>query len=245
MPIAALFLLVATFYSAVGFGGGSSYIAILALYDYPYQLLPVLALLCNLIVVSSSSLQFIKNGHFRWKLFWPFAISSLPMSFLGGRMPVDKSTVFTLLGLCLAAAGIRLLLLDRTKADVFEVTPLNTPLALLLGSSLGFISGLVGIGGGIFLAPLLLTLRWGLPKQVAATAALFILINSVSGLLGQFIKNDQNFVFFEHWPLFVAVFLGGQIGSRFGSGSHCSQKTVRVLTAILVLFVSFRILARL
>jgi hypothetical protein len=126
--------------------------------------------------------------------------------------------------------------------DYSEYKMPRTSLALVLGAVLGLIAGMVGIGGGIFLAPVLLHLRWGLPKQIAATAALFILLNSLSGLTGQFVKGTSMIVLLDYWPLFLSVFIGGQIGSRLGSETILSQRIIKDLTALLVLFVSLRIL---
>lgn len=236
-----LFFIIALVYSAVGFGGGSSYIAALALFDYPYESIPVVALICNVIVVSGGIYNFRKNGHFKWSLFWPFVVSSIPMAFIGGRIPVSKEFFLILLGVCLFLIAVRLLLINRGTKDYSEYKMPRTSVALLLGAVLGLVAGMVGIGGGIFLAPLLLHLRWGLPKQIAATAALFILLNSLSGLAGQFVKGTSMIDLLDYWPLFLSVFIGGQIGSRIGSGQVLSHRTVKDLTALLVLFVSLRI----
>jgi len=242
MLVSILFLLIATIYSAVGFGGGSSYIAILAFFDHPYESIPILALICNLIVVTGGSILFYKRGHFVWKLFWPYALASVPMAFIGGRIPISRETFLLLLGVCLLLVSLRLLVLDQIKSNYSQAKQPNTKIALLLGAILGLMSGLVGVGGGIFLSPILLTLRWGLPKQIAATAALFIFINSLAGLFGQLLKHAMQFDIVSHWSLFLAVLLGGQIGSRMGSGAFFSQRLIKDLTALLVLFVSVKIL---
>jgi len=242
MLISALFCLVAMLYAAVGFGGGSSYIAILALANYHYTVIPIIALLCNLIVVVGGSYHFTKKGFFKWKLFWPFILSSIPMAFVGGRIPISKELFLTLLGACLFCVGIKLLVFDRVRRDYAQTKRINIPAALVLGSILGLLSGIVGIGGGIFLAPILLQLRWGLPKEIAATAAFFILLNSFSGLLGQLVKSEAVINYYEFIPLFLAVLVGGQLGSRAGSGRFLSHRIVGDLTACLVLFVSIRIL---
>lgn len=237
-----LFFIIALVYSAVGFGGGSSYIAALALFDYPYESIPVIALICNLIVVSGGIYHFRNKGHFKWFLFWPFAVSSIPMAFIGGRIPVSKEFFLILLGACLIVIAVRLFFINRTIKDYSEYRLPKTSLAIILGAILGLLAGLVGIGGGIFLAPVLLHLRWGLPKQIAATAALFILLNSLSGLAGQFVKGTSMIDLQDYWPLFLSVFVGGQIGSRIGSGPVLSHRMIKDLTALLVLFVSLRIL---
>ncbi len=239
MPI--VFFIIALVYSSVGFGGGSSYIAALALFDYPYESIPVIALMCNIIVVSGGIYHFRSKGHFKWSLFWPFAVSSIPMAFIGGSIPISREIFLLLLGACLFLVALRLLLFNRGEKEYSDYRMPGTPLALGLGGVLGLISGMVGIGGGIFLAPLLLHLKWGLPKQIAATAALFILLNSISGLAGQFAKGTGVSGLLDYWPIFLSVLIGGQIGSRLGSGSVLSQRIVKDLTALLVLFVSLRI----
>ena len=236
-----MFLIIALVYSAVGFGGGSSYIAVLALFDYPYESIPVIALICNVIVVSGGIYHFRNKGHFKWSLFWPYAVSSIPMAFIGGRIPISREFFLLLLGVSLFLIALRLLFFNRGAKEYSEYKTPRIPLALGLGGVLGLIAGMVGIGGGIFLAPLLLHLRWGLPKQIAATAALFILLNSLSGLAGQFVKDASTNGLLEYWPLFLSVFIGGQIGSRIGSGPVLSQRMIKDLTAVLVLFVSLRI----
>ncbi len=239
MPL--LFLIIALVYSSVGFGGGSSYIAALALFGYPYESIPVIALICNLIVVSGGVYLFRKNGHFKWKLFWPFGVTSIPMAYIGGSIPISKEVFLLLLASCLFLVALRLLLVKRINRNYEEYKLPSVPIALLLGSVLGLLAGMVGIGGGIFLAPLLLYSRWGLPKQIAATAAMFILLNSLAGLAGQLAKGVNFVEVTNHWPLFLAVLIGGQIGSRLGSGTILSQRLVRDITALLVLFVSLRI----
>ena len=241
--MSAVFFLIAAIYSSVGFGGGSSYIAVLALLSYPYQSIPTLALFCNLIVVSSSAYHFYQGDHFSWRQFWPYAVTSIPMAFWGGQIHISETLFLSLLGLCLFLVALRLLIWNRLGTPSYEESfEPKIGVALMLGATLGFLSGVVGIGGGIFLAPVLLYLRWGRPKQIAATAAFFILLNSFAGLSGQLLKGDMNMDIFNFWPLFLSVFLGGQLGSRMGSSPRISQRAVKDATAFLVLFVAFRIL---
>ena len=235
------FFLVAIFYSMVGFGGGSSYVALLALFNLPYESIPQVALVCNLIVVSGGSYHFIKIGFFKFSLFWPFILTSIPFAFIGGRIPVSKEIFFLLLGVSLVAAGSRLLF-SKSFKEVGGIKKVNVKLALFIGAFLGMLSGMVGIGGGIFLAPLLLNLKWGRPKEVAAIASAFILVNSLSGIGGQIFKSQSLVNVIEYWPLFVAVFFGGQIGSLLGSGKSVSHARVKILTSVLVLFVGVRLL---
>ncbi|MCE9614737.1 MAG: sulfite exporter TauE/SafE family protein [Lentisphaerae bacterium] len=239
--LAALFFGVALLYAMVGFGGGSSYVAFLALFDRPYQDIPQVALVCNMIVVTGGTLHFLRQGHFRWPLFWPFVVSSVPLAFLGGRLPLSKTVFLGLLGGSLVVAGLRLLLLKSgIEGEGADRRP-PLPGALALGGGLGFLSGLVGIGGGIFLSPAMMNLRWGRPKQIAATASAFILVNSVSGLLGQIAKRGGVGEVVPYWPLFLAVLVGGQLGSCLGAGA-LPQRWVRLLTAALVLWVGTRVL---
>jgi len=240
------FFLIAFLYSMIGFGGGSSYLAILALTDRPFYVIPQIALLCNIIVVSSGAFHFVGKGHFKAKLFWPFVSSSIPLAFFGGWIPVTEKSFFLLLGLALFFSGIRLLLPNKKRSGEREpaVNKFNWVWGVPIGGILGLFSGMVGIGGGIFLAPLLLNLRWGKPKEVATTAALFILLNSMAGLLGQSIKRGAIIETMSYWPLFLVVFVGGQLGSSLGAGNKISQRWVRIGTGVLVLFVGTRILLR-
>ena len=246
MVLSSLFLIIAFLYSLVGFGGGSSYIAILAVFDIPYQHIPIIALLSNFIVVSSGSFFFVKRKHFSWNLFWPFIVGSVPMAFIGGRVPVSKDFFFILLGISLLLVSIKLLVIDQflkqVKRSPSATAAPSRRTALFIGALLGLLSGIVGIGGGIFLAPILLLLRWGTPKQIAATSSLFILVNSISGLVGQAMKTGFAVSYIAYWQLFAAVLIGGQIGSRFASGALVPQNYVKTGTSILVFAVATRLL---
>ena len=242
MLISILFFIIALLYATVGFGGGSSYIAVLALFEYPYEMIPILALVCNIIVVSGGAIHFTRKGHFSWSLFWPFTITSVPMAFLGGLLPISKDLFLILLGCSLLLAGLRLLAGNRIDKDFDKTKEINFKIALPAGGALGLLSGLVGIGGGIFLAPILLLLKWGRPKQVAATASMFIFINSLFGLTGQLIKHSFPVEVLSHWPLAFVVLVGGQIGSRLGAGTLISPKNVKDLTALLVMIVGLKII---
>ena len=234
------FFLIALIYAMAGFGGGSSYIAVLTLIGFSYALIPPLALICNLLVVSSSSFNFIRYKHLEWPLFWPFFAGSVPMAFIGGSIPISKDVFLLLLGVCLLFAGAQLM---------FSLRQVDLPLAklppwyvnVLLGALLGLLAGLSGIGGGIFLSPLLLGLRWGQPKPVATAASLFILANSLAGLAGQWLKHGDLSPVLAWWPLFLAVVAGGQLGSLIGAGK-LPQGWVRGVTAALVLVASGRLL---
>ena len=236
----ALFFLIAAFYATVGFGGGSSYLAALSLIGLSYQTIPQTALVCNLIVSGGGVWHFHRAGHLRWKRMIPFVVLSVPMAYLGGRAPVSRELFLLLLGGSLFVAGMRMFL-PVPRAGVFA--SMSTRGAWLVGvpvgAALGFLAGIVGIGGGIFLAPVLILTRWTDARGAAATAAVFILVNSGAGLAGQLSKGiflDQMIL-----PLALAVLLGGQIGSRLGS-YRLPIEGVRRLLAALILFVSARIL---
>lgn len=237
------FFVVALLYSIVGFGGGSSYIAILALFGTSYQLIPQIALLCNITVVLGGVWHFSRRGHFSFRLLWPFLITSIPFAYLGGRMVVSKELYYFLLGSSLLAAGGRLLFFSNlTNGRI-----LNKPdwrVGLVIGASLGLLSGMVGIGGGIFLAPILMILGWGTPKQVATSASYFILLNSIAGLAGQWFKAGSLLQVVDYWPLLLVVFIGGQIGSHLGAGKRLSQRSIRLGTAALVVIVGVRLLLK-
>ncbi len=239
VPVA--FFVVAMIYSMAGFGGGSSYIALLALVYFPHDRIPSIGLVCNLVVVTTGAYHFARAGHFNWRFFWPFMVGSVPLAFLGGRLPLKEEVFFLLLGGTLSVAGV--LLLWPVKAALNEETTSapNQKVSLGIGAGLGLLSGMVGIGGGIFLAPLLLLWRWASPKQVAALSAVFILVNSIAGLAGQLWKNPSALAGGEILWLAGAVFVGGQIGSRLGA-RQIPQKQVRQLTGIIVLAAALRIL---
>lgn len=235
------FFLVALFYSLVGFGGGSSYLALLTLFHVPYALIPILALICNLIVVSGSTWQFYQKKMINLKLIRPLIMSSVPMSFIGGLFPLDEKTFLNLLSFTLIVAGLRLWLV-KSYNETDNSIPSQKAL-ILIGGMLGLLSGLVGIGGGIFLAPILLNLRWGKPKEVAAVCSLFILLNSLAGISGHLIKSVPDSLVI-YWPLLLAVFLGGQIGSRIGVHPKIPQLWIQRATAVLVLFIAFRLVLK-
>lgn len=240
LPIS--FFIIALLYSIVGFGGGSSYLALLAVSDVPYSHIPKLALICNLLVVSGGCYHFYKNKHFNFPLILPFIITSVPMAFLGGSYAITELTFLTLLTSCLFLAGIRLLYIPKASLEL--TTMPSWPISLFMGAFLGLLSGIVGIGGGIFLAPLMLNLKWGKPKEVASTASVFIWLNSLAGLAGHLTKGMETEVL-NYWPLFLAVIIGGQIGSIFGSHPKVSQSSIQRLTALLILIIAGKLLMNL
>ena len=239
--IVLLFFLVAILYSSVGFGGGSSYLAILAVSQLTYIQFRAISLLCNIVVVSGGSYIFYRKGLFNWKKIFPLALASIPMAFLGGYLKISEVTFFILLGITLVVAAV----LMWISKYIVEVPSIATGKSVvkdgLIGGVIGFISGMVGIGGGIFLAPLLHLTKWDTPKHIAATSSFFILVNSIAGLFGQYQNPDFYFEPNIAFVLMVTVFLGGQIGSRI-SATKISPYSIKKMTALLIAFVGLRIL---
>ena len=243
--IVILFFMIAAVYSSVGFGGGSSYIAILALFSFPYLGIPQAALLCNIIVASGSVLFYIKNQTLRIKPAIPYVVTSVPMAFIGGRIQIEKELYLFLLSLVLIYAALKMLFFNRSSNNkkIAEKKDLKEPnfFAWIIGAAVGFLSGLIGIGGGIILAPMLHLEGRLKAKSIAAISAFFILVNSLSGLGGQLLKSG-----FSVEPAFMvflafAVFLGGRAGNIW-SARKFSENSVSRITGVLVLFVAFRIL---
>lgn len=238
--LALAFCVVAFLYASVGFGGGSSYTAILAIAGLSATAIPVVSLTCNLIVASGGAYRFISRGHFPAKRMAPLFYLSIPLAYLAGRYRIAPTAYFLLLGIALAVAAF-LLWRQRAIEQPDELRPMSKSAALGIGAFLGALSGLTGIGGGIYLSPVLMLRRWALPKEAAATAALYILLNSLAGLAGQLSKPGSS----EHvallLPLGAAVLVGGTIGSHYGSGK-LSPVLLRRATAILVGIVAFRLL---
>ena len=241
MPLLAiLFLVTAILYSSVGFGGGSTYLALLLIWGIPYFIFPVIALLCNIIVVSGNCFNYIRAGNLNLRLLIPYLIGSIPMAYIGGSLPIEKRFFEILLFLVLVIAG-SLLLFNFNSYDEKEESYRKIPIviSILIGVALGFISGVVGIGGGIFLSPILFLVRAGKSKHIVTTASLFILINSISGIIGQLTKNDVLVEVQNYWYLFVAVLMGGQMGN-FLNLKIFPTRILALITALLVLFVAAR-----
>ena len=238
--LSILFIVTATLYSSVGFGGGSTYLAFLLIWDIPYFVFPVIALLCNIIVVSGNCFNYIRAGNFNLKLLIPYLIGSVPLAFIGGSLQIDKSLFEIFLFLVLSLAGI-LLLFKFKSYDDNEKNYIKIPIiiSIFIGSLLGLISGVVGIGGGIFLSPILFLLRVGKPKHIVTTTSLFILINSLSGIFGQLTKNVVFNEISNYWLLFLAVLIGGQIGN-FLNLKVFPTRILLLVTSGLVIFVAIR-----
>jgi uncharacterized membrane protein YfcA len=235
--LVVLFLFVALLHSMCGFGGGSSYIALMVVFAVPFTHVPALALACNIIVASTAAVNLVRSGHFSLSLTLPFVAASVPMAYLAGRTRVGERAMLTVLGLSLAFAGLRMIIPQRRdSSDAQRVRPAMLWTAgAAIGAALGGLAGLVGIGGGIFLAPALHFLRWGKPKQIAATASVFIVVNSLSGLAGQMRKLGPAEFAGHDVVLFAAVAVGGLAGARL-----CSTR----LSQVGVLAASARMLVR-
>jgi uncharacterized membrane protein YfcA len=239
--LALSFLGIALLYALIGFGGGSSYLALLSISDFNFLEIPKIALLCNLIVVSGGSYLYFKKGYLNLKLILPFIVGSIPFAFIGGLYPLTEKYFYIFLSMSLLLSGIRLLFFVKPYENEPRVPPFF--LSFILGSVLGLLSGLVGLGGGIFLSPLLHQFKWGRPKEIAASASFFIFVNSISGLLGQMTK-QFNSELLSHWPLFLAVLVGGQIGSRLSVHQKVSSSLIQRATAILILSIAFKLLMK-
>ena len=239
--LSILFFVTAILYSSVGFGGGSTYLALLLIWDIPYTIFPVIALICNIIVVSGNSFNYIRAGNYNFKLLVPFLISSIPFAYFGGSITIQKEFFEIILFLVLLSAGSLLLVNNKSfENKKIEFKNLNFIISFLIGSILGLISGIVGIGGGIFLSPILLLLKSEKPKIIATTASLFILMNSISGLIGQITKRAVLDQISDYWILFFAVLLGGFLGN-FINLKLLSNRSLAIMTSLLVIFVAIRI----
>lgn len=234
-----LFFIIAFLYATVGFGGGSSYLAILSIFIGNFYEIRSTALILNLCVVSIGTLMYIKHRVFNWKEFWPFLGASVPMAFLGAQLKLSDKTFFMVLGILLIFSGMALLhkyLRTITRSRNFKL-----PAQLGIGGFVGFFAGLSGIGGGIYLSPVLNMMGWKDARKIASLASVFILVNSISGLAG-LLSNDT---FVINWPftlkLLVGVALGGSLGAYL-SNHKFNIKIIGILTALLVIYVGMRIL---
>ena len=201
---------------------------------------PVIALFCNIIVVSGNCFNYIRARNINLKILTPYLISSVPLAFIGGSLSIEKNIFEILLFIVLSFAGILLLIKFKSFDDFKEIkTKIPKTLSILIGGTIGFISGIVGIGGGIFLSPILLLFRVDKAKNIATAASLFILINSISGLAGQFTKSSVINEIYIYWPLFLLVLLGGQLGN-FLNLKVFPARVLALVTAGLVIFVAIR-----
>jgi uncharacterized membrane protein YfcA len=238
--LSILFFVTAILYSSVGFGGGSTYLALLLIWGIPYQIFPIIALSCNIIVVSGNSFNYIRAGNLNLKLLLPYLIGSIPLAFIGGSLPIEKKFFEILLLIVLSVAGLLLLFKFKSYDDKEKnYRKIPNAISIFIGGILGFVSGVVGIGGGIFLSPILFLIRAAKPNHIITTASLFILINSLSGIIGQLTKSSVLSEIQNYWFLLLAVLIGGQIGN-FLNLKIFPTRILALVTAGLVLFVAVR-----
>ena len=234
------FFVTAILYASVGFGGGSTYLALLLILGVPYYIFPVIALICNIFVVSGNSFNYIRAGNLNLKLLIPYLIGSIPLAYIGGSLQIDKNLFEIFLFLVLAFAGTMLLINFKSyDGENKKYKDIPIIISILIGGILGFISGVVGIGGGIFLSPILFIIKAGKPKHIVTATSLFILINSISGIIGQLTKNIVLIEVSNYWYLFLAVMIGGHIGN-FLNLKIFPTRILALVTATLVLFISIR-----
>ena len=238
--LSILFFVTAILYSSVGFGGGSTYLALLFIWGIPYFIFPLIALSCNIVVVSGNCFNYIRAGNLNLKLLIPYLIGSIPLAFIGGSLSIEKKNFEILLFVVLAIAGLLLLFNFKSYEDnEKDCRKIPVTISILIGGILGFISGVVGIGGGIFLSPILFLIRAGRPKHIITAASLFILINSLSGIIGQLTKNAVLSEIQNYWFLLLAVLIGGQVGN-FLNLKIFPTRVLALVTSCLVLFVAIR-----
>jgi len=232
-----LVFLMAILYSSVGHGGASGYLALMALFSFSPEFMRPSALVLNIFVSSIALFSFARNGHFRIRLLLPFIITSVPFAFIGGLITVNPKTYKVILGIFLILAIARMVY--RPKNQNNEINYVNKYAAYLIGTVLGFFSGLIGIGGGIILSPIIILLKWGTMKETAAVSAAFILVNSVAGLIGQFSQGIQ--LAPEIGYMLTAAILGGLLGSYMGS-YKITDKALKYTLSVVLTFASFKLL---
>ena len=239
--LSILFFVTAILYSSVGFGGGSTYLALLLIWGVPYTIFPIIALSCNVIVVSGNCFNYIRAGNLNLKLLIPYLIGSIPLSFIGGSLNIEKQIFEILLFFVLLIAGC-LLLINFNSYDDKDKSYKNIPyfISITIGAILGFISGIVGIGGGIFLSPILYLLKVARPKHIVTVASLFILINSIFGIAGQLSKEIYFEEIYPYFYLLIVVLIGGQIGNYLNLKIF-PTRILALITSILVIFVAIRV----
>ena len=230
MPLLLLLLpIVAFFYASVGHGGASGYLALMSAFAFPVSYMKPTALVLNILVSGISFYFYYREKNFKWNLFYPFAITSIPFSFIGGYLTIDTYYYKIILATVLVFAVLRLLGILGKEKD--KINSLNISMALAVGAIIGFLSGLLGIGGGIILSPVLLLFGWASMKQTAAISALFILVNSISGLFGFVIQGGL--LPASASVLVVLALIGGLVGAFFGSKKYNSSQLRYVLALVI------------
>lgn len=231
LVVTLLMFLAAALYSSVGHAGASSYLAIMALFNFaPAEMKPT-ALALNIVVACIGTYRFYRAGFFSWNLFWPFAVTSVPLAYLGGSINLSVGVYKTIVGIVLLFAAVRLIL-STIQRKPEEIGQPPRGVALSVGAVLGFISGLTGVGGGIFLTPLLLLMKWSETKIAAGVSAAFILVNSISGIIGN--RQNIHLISDSIFPFTIAVICGGLIGTFFGTKKFDTTTLRRVLAVVLI-----------
>ncbi|WP_109831897.1 sulfite exporter TauE/SafE family protein [Reichenbachiella versicolor] len=236
-----IFFFIALLYSSIGFGGGSSYLAILSLTLTNFYEIRSTALILNLVVVSIGSIAYFKNKVFDWKQFWPFLIPSIPMAYLGTQLRLSQAMFFMVLGLLLLLSGISLLY--KFYQSAFNSRDFNRFKRLTIGGGIGFFAGLSGIGGGIYLSPILNMIGWKDAKKIASLSSAFIWVNSLAGLIGLAYANTLKFNSSLSWKLILGVSIGGLIGA-FLSNQRLNNKAIGFITALLVIYVGAKLVLK-
>ena len=237
MLFCLLLAVVAFLYSSVGHGGASGYLALMAIFSFPVLVMKPSALLLNLFVSGISFFFYYQKEFFKPKLFYPFAITSVPAAFIGGMIPLENSFYKILLGIVLILAALRLFGFFNSKEK--ETTKRNIPLAMGIGFGIGLLSGMLGIGGGVILSPILLLLGWATLKETAAISSLFIFVNSIAGLSGYFM-GDKTIPSESFYLVPIAIF-GGILGAYFGSG-YFPNKVLKYVLATVILMASVKLI---
>lgn len=232
-----LMFVLAFLYASVGHGGASGYLALMAIFSMAPDVMKPTALILNLFVSLTAFIQFYRGGHFQWKIFFPLALASIPFAFLGGMITIDPAVYKKILGILLLVAVVRFLFFPNKEVVAAEQSRLGP--SLLMGAGIGFLSGLIGIGGGIILSPILLMLRWTDQKQTAAISAMFIFVNSLAGLGGQ-MQKGIHFTQDMLWYVVVA-FAGGLLGAYFGA-LRFNQQVLKTVLAFVLLIASYKLI---
>ncbi|MBT3351079.1 MAG: sulfite exporter TauE/SafE family protein [Nitrospinaceae bacterium] len=237
--LATLFFFVAVIYSSVGLGGGSSYTAIMAIFDVNYVLIPTTSLMLNVAVTSVGAANFWRGGHVNWRLITPFLVSSIPMAYLGGLIHLSRQFFYILLLITLTTLAVRIYFFDSLRISLKLESGQKVVFSVVLGGLLGFVAGAVGIGGGIYLVPIIVVFGLGTEKEAAATGSIFIWMNSLSGLLSRMQRGafDMEMIL----PLLAAVAVGGYLGSYMGSFRYSPRVVQKVMGIVVVVAIGFLI----
>ncbi|MBM4169739.1 MAG: sulfite exporter TauE/SafE family protein [Ignavibacteria bacterium] len=231
--LSILVLVVALLYSSVGHGGASGYLAVLSFFVIAPAVMSSTALLLNVLVAGMGSYAFYRAGHFSFRLTWPFVVTSVPAAFIGGLISVSEKAYFFLLAVILLIAAYRMVIVVNGSAPEPDGSRTRLAVAWPVGGGIGLLSGIVGVGGGIFLSPLMILRKWAGAKQTAAVSAVFIVVNSMAGLGGRLVRGGLEFG--SLWPLVVAAFAGGWVGSHLGARRFSSLTLRRLLAVVLVI----------